>query len=139
MKKINAEDLYLKLLLFFPVSTLFQGIPALDWINKVLFIATFVLQLSLQFNSFKIKVKWIPFIGLNEINHLVIFSQPFFILSHHQYSNLDNNKLSAMYIISHRNYTIHSSTSTYILIEFNLNFFVRVYDKSTHQSTINTV
>ncbi len=69
MKKINAEDLYLKLLLLFPVSTLFQGIPALDWINKVLFVATFILQISLQFNSLKIKAKWTPFIGLLLLVH----------------------------------------------------------------------
>ena len=69
MKKINAEDLYLKLLLLFPVFTLFQGIPALNWINRVLFVVTFVLQIYLQFNSLKIKVQWLPFIGLLLLVH----------------------------------------------------------------------
>ena len=58
MESANLKNFYYKLLLLFPLTTLFQSIPLLDWINRALFGGTLFAHIILQFYSMKIRKKW---------------------------------------------------------------------------------
>ena len=49
--KIKGNDLYLKMLLLFPIFTLFQSFSGLGWLNRILFMLTVLVQMVLQFKG----------------------------------------------------------------------------------------
>lgn len=70
MRKYITGSLHFKLLLLFPLFTLFQSFFFLDWINKALLMLVIAVQLALQFRNFRIKKKWAVVLGLLIIVHI---------------------------------------------------------------------
>ena len=68
--KIQGNDLYFKLLLLFPVFTLFQSFPGFGWINRILFFLTVVVQLALQINTAKLKRNWLVVLFVLALVHV---------------------------------------------------------------------
>lgn len=76
----KTERIYFKLLLLFPIFTLFQSISYLGWINKVLLVGVIVLQLSIQFKHFRIKKKWFGLLCVLLLVHIYALLQTEFPL-----------------------------------------------------------
>lgn len=76
----KTEKLYFQLLLLFPVFTLFQSISFLGWINKALLVGVILLQLTSQFENFKVKKKWLGILITLLIVHVYALTQTKFPL-----------------------------------------------------------
>jgi len=69
-KIITGNDLYFRLLLLFPIFTLFQSFSGFGWINKILFFLTVMVQFALQMKTSKLKRKWILVLAILIIVHI---------------------------------------------------------------------
>lgn len=55
MKKINVNELLCKLIIFFPISTVVQGLPGFDSVNKILIAAILILLVFKVFTNKNLK------------------------------------------------------------------------------------
>ena len=78
--KIKGNDLYLKMLLLFPIFTLFQSFSGLGWLNRILFMLTVLVQMVLQFKKARLKRNWFFVLSILLLTHIYALFQTQFPL-----------------------------------------------------------
>ena len=117
---IKTEELFIKLLLLFPIFTLFQSIFFLNWINKVLIVGVFITLLKLDFKELRIKKKWFILLSILLLVHIhALFQTNFPLYNSNMLFYFGFWMLIVIYYADHFEYTSK-------VIKYNLNYIEKI-------------